>query len=152
MNNQRGLTLIEVLASITLLAVISLAVIYTLQQSTLFSKKNSDKENSVLIARTVMESIKSGLKSGSSVELYGNTVSLSPLRLTNQSALSALYLPDSIHPKMRIDIRTLPISNDTVSVQSKSYHIANYFRLVEVTATDITTNQAYSLKAYVEYQ
>jgi len=151
MNNQRGLTLIEILASITLLAFVIVTVVLVLQQSTIFSKSNSQKENNVLVARTVMESIKSGLKAGDTINLYGASVSLSNLKLAANATLPVIYVPDSAHPTTRVNVRTLPIRSDTVSVQAKDYHIGDYFRLVEVTTTEVATNRSYSLKAYVEY-
>jgi hypothetical protein len=134
-----------------MLAFVVITVAFVLQQSSLFSKSNSDKENNVLVARTVMENIKSGLKTGDTVTLYGSAVSLSGLKANSNAALPALLIPNSANPKVRVDIRTLPIPSDTVSIRTDAYHIGDYFRLVQVTATEMATNRSYSLKAYVEY-
>jgi prepilin-type N-terminal cleavage/methylation domain-containing protein len=149
--NQKGFTLIEILATVTMLSILTITVIYVLQQSTVFSKQTNDKENHVLVTRTVMEQIKANLKDGNAIELYGKSVSLAQLKQSQSVSLPSLLLPIDSQPKTRVDIHTLLIPNDAVSVKEHAYHVSDYFRLVEVTTTELSTNRSYSLQAYVEY-
>lgn len=105
----------------------------------------------MLVTRAVMEQIKANLKDGSSIELYGNSVSLVQLKQSPSASLPSLLLPSDGKPKTRVDIHTLSIPNDAVTVKEHAYHVSDYFRLVEVTTTELSTNRSYSLQAYVEY-
>lgn len=152
MKNQRGYTLIEILASITLLAVAILTITYALQQSSLSTKQNNDKDSNTLVARTVMEEIKTTMKNQSlqSATLYGQTINLNELR---QLSTTTIYSPSTADKKIQIDITStsIPSSASIVTIKGTNYDINNYFRLVQVTSTNVATNKTYTLQAYVEY-
>ncbi|WP_058301313.1 type II secretion system protein [Gorillibacterium timonense] len=152
MNNKRGITLIEVLVSIVILAVAVLAISYALQQTSLFSKQNNDKESNLSAARTVMEELKEALKSDSSITLYGQSVDLISLKAATPSPVQTLYLPTSAAPKVKIEIATLPLPEQAtnVAIQGTTYNLNEDFRLVQVTATDVQTGQPYVLQAYLD--
>ncbi|MEO3945478.1 type II secretion system protein [Gorillibacterium sp. CAU 1737] len=146
--NQKGITLIEVLVSITILAIAVLAAVYALQQSTAFSKSNEARETNVQVARTVMEEIKAKLKQADpvTVELYDQTIDLTPLKGLESAQLSSITTPRS---SIRIDIESHR-PEQSLSVKGIAYPVGDYFRLIQVTCTKTATGETYSLKAYVE--
>lgn len=152
MRNRKGITLIEVLASVTILAIALLAIVYMLQQTTLFSKKNIDKENNVQVARTVMEEIKVNLKEATPrIAPFGSTIDLAGLKGNPVVSLASFYSSSS--QAVRIDVKSLtPPASATgnITIKGTAYQISNYFRLIEVTSTNVNSKDSYRLQAYVE--
>ena len=149
MRNRKGITLIEVLASVTILAIALLAIVYMLQQTTLFSKKNIDKENNVQVARTVMEEIKVNLKEATPrIAPFGSTIDLAGLKGSAEVSLTPFYSSSS--QAVKIDVKS-KVPTTSVSIKGTSYPIRDYFRLIQVTCTNVNSNdKPYSLEAYVE--
>lgn len=151
MRNHRGITLIEVLASVTILAIAVLAMVYILQQSTLFSKQNNDKENNVQVARSVMEEIKINLKPGTPINPFGSSIQISALKGVPVVALPLFY--SSAAQTVRIEVKSLTLpatASNNLNIKGTNYNINTYFRLVQVTCTNVQTSKSYSLQAYVE--
>lgn len=153
MTNKRGITLIEVLVSIVILSIAVLSVSYLLQQSSLFSKHNSDRENNVSIVRTVLEEIKASFNK-ETVSVYGQQIQISLLKNSDQSPEQIIYAPNSTSPKVKLVIKTIPLPSQAthISIEGKSYNLNENFRLVQVTGTDIQTSQPYVLQSYLESQ
>lgn len=161
MRNQKGLTLIEVLGAITLLAVAIMGLIYLLQQTTLFSKQNEKLDRDVIVARAVMEEIKNHLSgSASTLTLYEQSVDLAALRavpLVPPTLPITIYYPNANTQQIKIEIRSIPFpyTSDTITIKGKSYKISDYFRLIQVTSTDQSgraTAQPYTLEGYAQYK
>jgi prepilin-type N-terminal cleavage/methylation domain-containing protein len=148
MNNRKGMTLIEVLASITILALAVIAAVYALQQTSAFSRGNQIKEVNVQVARTVMEEIKANLKKSAPVTvlLYGQTVDISGLKAATPAALPEFYSADQA---VKIAVSGQKPAQ-SVAVKGASYAVGDYFRLITVICTDVSTGKAYTLQAYVE--
>lgn len=154
MRNQKGLTLIEVLGSITLLAVAVLGLIYLLQQTTLFSKHNEKLDRNVIVARTVMEEIKANLSgTAPSMTIYGQSVDLTALRSSPAGQAITIYYPDPAARQLKIEIQSLPFQLNPVTIKSASYQISDYFRLIHVTSTDPSgKDHPYTLEGYAQYR
>jgi type II secretory pathway pseudopilin PulG len=151
MRNQKGLTLIEVIGSITLLSIAVLGIIYILQQTTLDSKSNEKTDDAVIAARNVMEEIKSKLKSNLlETSIYGQTISLTQLR--NRSSVT-LYYPSLNDRRYEIELHSYATSLGTVPLADNlSSNLDNIFRRVTVTCMDLTSLKKFELEAFVEYQ
>ncbi|WP_438434482.1 type II secretion system protein [Gorillibacterium sp. sgz500922] len=148
MTNRKGFTLIEVLASVTILAIVVLAAVFALQQTSVFSKVNHAKETNIQVARTVMEEIKANLKKTDpvQVQLFGQTIALTSLKGTSAVSLPVFYTTDQT---VKIEVNgTKPAQS--VTVKGTEYPIGDYFRLIQVTCTQVQTGKIYTLKAYVE--
>lgn len=150
MRNQKGLTLIEVIGSITLLSIAVLSIIYILQQSNLDSKSNEKTDDAVIAARNVMEEIKSKLKSNVlETSIYGQTISLTQLR--NRSSVT-LYYPSLNDRRYEIQLQSYATSLGTVALTDNiNSNLDNIFRRVTVTCMDLTSLKKFELEAYVEY-
>lgn len=147
MRNRKGITLVEVLASVTILAIALLAIVYMLQQTTLFSKKNNDRENNVQVARTVMEEIKVKLKENTNIAPFGETIPITDLIAANSVTLPSTF--SSANKTVRIDVNST-VPTTSIPIKGTSYSIGQFFRLIEVTCTNVNSKDTYSLQAYVE--
>jgi type II secretory pathway pseudopilin PulG len=115
-NNQKGITLIEVLAAITILMMVILSVSYLFTKSYEHSYKEEKLDVSVNIARTVIEELKKHLKDtqtttiqiSTSNENQPLTLDISALRnaVTQTTDAANLFYPSS--RTKRYKFRTLP--------------------------------------------
>ncbi|GGG23489.1 type IV pilus modification PilV family protein [Paenibacillus abyssi] len=156
MNNQKGLTLIEILGSVTLLAVAVLAITALLQQTSLFAKDNEAIDQSVSISRTVMEEIKRNLASRDSISLFedGQTLALTELR-DNAPAYKlpySIYYPNAADPQFEVKVESDVYNLSDIHFKDQTYQITDYFRLIRVTSINLTTNKSYILEGYAEYK
>jgi prepilin-type N-terminal cleavage/methylation domain-containing protein len=151
MRNRKGFTLVEILAGITILAIAVLAFAYLMQQTTWFSKQNDTQETNIQTARTVMEEIKTNLKTGKDVTSLKTPIAIASIK--DQSPPVTLK---SEQQSIKIDIQSLPISDnllrDPPKIKGFSIKVEDYFRNVKVTCTNIQTGKSYTLQAYVEYK
>jgi prepilin-type N-terminal cleavage/methylation domain-containing protein len=150
MRNQKGLTLIEVMGSITILGIAVLAITFILQQSTIHTKSNEKSDEAVVAARNVMEEIKSNLRSSTAqISLYGQAISLYNLR--NLSS-ATIYYPDDSNRQYEVQIHSYATSLGTVSLTvSNSKDLDTIFRRITVTSTELSTSREFELEAIVEY-
>ncbi|GKU79899.1 prepilin-type N-terminal cleavage/methylation domain-containing protein [Paenibacillus sp. L3-i20] len=149
MNNQKGLTLVEVLGTVVLLGIAILAITFVLQQSTIHSKDNEQQDRSVQITRSVLEEIKNNSRLGTAT-IFDQNVNLSP----SSSTVQSIQYP-KVNPKYTISIS---ISNSTFNDLTIAktggdliIPLKNIFKLVNVTSANKETGKQFTLKAYVEF-
>lgn len=161
MNNEKGISLVEVLGAIAILSIAILGISFVLQQGALHTKDNEKQGDSVQITRSVMETIKNNLPAGSNATVFGQAVNLAALRGSANQSLPTLYYPDSENPQYELHIQTvnhslgsidLPVGVDTEGNQINQIHqLADLFRLVRITSTEVVSQKTYTLEAYIEY-
>ncbi|MBH5318228.1 prepilin-type N-terminal cleavage/methylation domain-containing protein [Paenibacillus sp. GSMTC-2017] len=148
MNNQKGLSLIEVLGSIVLLGVAILSITFVLQQSTVHTKDNQKQDQSVQITRTVMEEIKHNLRTSYTASIYEQVVNF-------KLATNKIQYP-KVNPEYNITIDLSVPTLNTVTIPKKSgdlkYDLKNIFKHVKVTCTNSITGKQFVLEAFVEYK
>ena len=152
MNNQRGVTLIEVLGSVALLAVAILTITYALQQSTVFSKDNEQIDQSVQITRTVMEELRGHLSDQSrrTVAIYGQDVDLDQLRAGTNSPIM-LYYPDRTHVQYTLSISAATGGLPPVGMGNDALELDSRFKQITIYCEPPGKNKPYELQAYLEF-
>ncbi|QAY66429.1 type IV pilus modification PilV family protein [Paenibacillus protaetiae] len=153
--NEKGLTLVEVLGSVVLLGIAVLGITLLLQQGVSSSQSNVQSEQSVQMARTVMENVRSKLASPDrEIELYGQSLSLDSLRKPSSTA-QTLYYPDADDQQYEISIRSLASSelqHENIVVGDRIYPLQSHFRFIQVSAARLTgTNPPFTLEASIPY-
>ncbi|OBZ12970.1 prepilin-type N-terminal cleavage/methylation domain-containing protein [Bacillus sp. FJAT-26390] len=150
MRNQKGLTLVEVLGSLVLLAIAVLGITYILQQSTINTKMNEKIDQSVVISRNVMEEIKGNLKSTTpTISIYEQNLSLANIR--NLSS-ATIYYPNAADKQYSLRIQSYPGSLETVQLDSVILNPNDYFRRVTIVCEELASAKKYNLEAYIEYK
>lgn len=152
MRDQKGISLIEVMATITVLAVAILAITFVLQQGTSASKEHENLDRAVMITRTVMEEIKHNLKHKNDVTVFGQTIPLQVIRAESQTFQAPdLYYPNASNQQYRIEIRSESFQQ-SFEIKSAERKVEDFFRKIKVTTINLQSNRSYELEAYVEYQ
>lgn len=153
--NSRGLTLIEVLASAAILAFVVLLFSLLFTQGYRNSKTEENRDQSVTIARSVMEIIKTNLPSPTaSVSFNGTDINLTAIRNANAATATAASFstqyPSSTDGTYTIVVTADPVA-ESVTVDSKVFPLNQYFRKVKVHVTEATFQSEYTLESYLEY-
>lgn len=153
--NSRGLTLIEVLASAAILAFVVLLFSLLFTQGYRNSKTEENRDQSVTIARSVMEMIKTNLPSPTaSVSFNGTPINLTAIRNANAATATAASFntqyPSSTDGTYTIVVTADPVA-ESVTVESKVFPLNQYFRKVKVHVTETTFQSQYTLESYLEY-
>jgi Tfp pilus assembly protein PilV len=153
--NSRGLTLIEVLASAAILAFVVLLFSLLFTQGYRNSKTEENRDQSVTIARSVMEMIKTNLPSPTaSVSFNGTPINLTAIRNANAATATAASFntqyPSSTDGTYNIVVTADPVA-ESVTVDSKVFPLNQYFRKVKVHVTETTFQSQYTLESYLEY-
>ena len=153
--NSRGLTLIEVLASAAILAFVVLLFSLLFTQGYRNSKTEENRDQSVTIARSVMEMIKTNLPSPTaSVSFNGTPINLTAIRNANAATATAASFntqyPSSTDGTYTIVVTADPVA-ESVTVESKAFPLNQYFRKVKVHVTETTFQSEYTLESYLEY-
>jgi prepilin-type N-terminal cleavage/methylation domain-containing protein len=154
MRREQGLTLIEVLAAVVILAVAILVVSMFIQNSSLTSKSTADRDQLLSVTRDVMEEIKYRLSDTSRSEtfVYGQRIDLAALRAAagEMTLPDSIYYPDVANQRIRIEIRTIAIPDDAVPIGEGTFKVRDYFQHVQVTAMHIQSGKSIELDAYIE--
>ncbi|MBD2848217.1 prepilin-type N-terminal cleavage/methylation domain-containing protein [Paenibacillus sp. IB182496] len=153
-HKQAGFTLIEVLGAVVLLAIAVTAAVYLLGQTALFSGANARAGESVTIARTVMEELKHHLRSGGTIDLYGQQVDLAALQSTAPPYTlgAALHAPDAEAPQFDITVQSLAPAHAELTLDGETYEIDHYFRYIRITVASRSQDSRYTLEGYAAYQ
>ncbi|WP_020619748.1 type IV pilus modification PilV family protein [Paenibacillus daejeonensis] len=151
MNNQRGVTLIEVLGSVALLAVAILTITYALQQSTVFSKDNEQIDQSVQITRTVMEELRGHLSDPAlrTIAIYDQVVDLDQLREGTSSPIK-LYYPDTTQVQYTLSISSASGGLPAVGTGDDTMELDSSFKQITIYCESPGKNKPYELQAYLE--
>ncbi|NHN30731.1 type IV pilus modification PilV family protein [Paenibacillus agricola] len=166
MNNQKGLSLLEVLAAVTILAMVILSISYFFTKNYEYSNREESKDISVNVARNVIEDLKPGLMNGTAVTLFSNSEAAHALALNeiellrdNQdNTFTFDYITDPIS-HLKVAIREINIPNnrtytitDELNTEIRFPFVMNhYFSHIEVTVTDtLLNNTTYTLQSYLE--
>lgn len=149
MKKDDGLTLIEVLASVVVLAVAVLIITMVLQQTSSSSRANAVTDRSVQLTRTVLEEIKNNMQTNS-INVLGHNLNLIPLHDNPPQTLS-FYYPQTGEQQYRLDVQSMYLETPKVTLQGKEHDLTKSFRRIHVTCTNLVTNRSYELEALVEY-
>lgn len=152
MNNQRGVTLIEVLGSVTLLAVAILTITYALQQSTVFSKDNEVIDQSVQVTRTVMEELRGQLSDPAkrTISIFDQDVDLDQLREGTVSPI-ILHYPDRANVQYTLSITSAAGGLPAIGSGDDILDLDSRFKQVTIQCDPPGKNKPYELVAYLEY-
>jgi|GEM_PF-1367616 len=152
MTNQRGITLIEVLGSVALLAVAVLTITYALQQTSVFSRDNDGIDRSVQVTRTVMEELRGHLSdpTASTVDLYGQCLDLELLR-TNSTTSLRLDYPGTAEPELTLSIVSTDGDLPIISAGSDTHDLDSSFKRITITSEPRDKGRPYTLVAYLAY-
>ncbi len=153
--NSRGLTLIEVLASAAILAFVVLLFSLLFTQGYRNSKTEENRDQSVTIARSVMEIIKTNLPSPTaSASFNGTPINLTAIRNANAATATVASFntqyPGSTDGTYTIVVTADPVA-ESVTVESNVFPLNQYFRKVKVHVTETTFQSQYTLESYLEY-
>jgi prepilin-type N-terminal cleavage/methylation domain-containing protein len=154
--NSRGLTLIEVLASAAILAFVVLVSSFLFTQGYRNSKTEENRDQSVTIARSIMEMIKTNLPSASpSVQFNGTqTINLAAIRNANTATATAASFstqyPSNSDGTYTVVVTADPVT-ENVTVDSKVFPLNSYFRKVKIRVTETLFQSEYTLESYLEY-
>lgn len=154
--NSRGLTLIEVLASATILAFVVLLSSFLFTQGYRNSKTEENRDQSVTIARSIMEEIKIKLPTATAAAIFDNTQTINLNAIRNASTATATAASFSTNYPTPADgsysvVVTADPVTDTVNVEGKSFPLNSYFRKVKVSVTEASFLSKYILESYLEY-
>ncbi|KIL36150.1 hypothetical protein SD71_09325 [Cohnella kolymensis] len=149
MKKDDGLTLIEVLASVVVLAVAVLIITMVLQQTSSSSRANAVTDKSVQLTRAVLEEIKNNMQTNT-INVLGQNLSIIPLHDHPPQTLSFFY-PQTSDPQYRLDVQSLDLETPTVTLQGEVHDLTKSFRRIHVTCTNLVTNRSYELEALVDY-
>ena len=156
-NNEKGLTLIEVLATVTILAVAILSVTLLLQQSDLISNSNERMDRAVQITRSTMEDITYNLADEDEILIYGQPLDLSSIR-NDASELSetpygTAFFPSVNDRQFQLNIYAMQVMEDQNEyvVKEETYHLSDYFVIIRVECINLLNNKIFELESLVEY-
>jgi prepilin-type N-terminal cleavage/methylation domain-containing protein len=150
MKKDDGLTLIEVLASVVVLAVAIVIITMVLQQTSSSSRSNAVTDRSVQLTRTVLEEMKNNTQTNT-INVLGQDLSIIPLRDNPPQALSFFY-PNAGEQQYRLYVQSLDLQTPKVTLRGKEHDLTKSFRRIRVTCTNLVTNRSYELEALVEYK
>lgn len=155
--NEKGLTLVELLATITIISVIVISIIYVFSNFQNTARQQKVHSDAVNVARAVLEEIKWALpRDGlATTTLFddGQILELTPFRdvSTQPYEYNQLFYPSDNNRKFQIAIKTINFSKK-IQHKDVSLQIENYFRNIQIEITDLVTNKLiYTLQSYVEY-
>ncbi|WP_158560477.1 type IV pilus modification PilV family protein [Paenibacillus contaminans] len=160
--SEKGVTLIELLVSIVLVAMIVLSVSYLFTKLYENSYREEKKDVSVNIARTIMEELKQKLRTTEgSIVVYGQQVSIASLRTNPAPGTAALPSPPVIaYPsasdkQYEIAISAMPFDEQTYPItdaKNKSYtfKLGEFFSLIQVEVKQLSMNTSYKVQSYIE--
>lgn len=158
LNQDKGLTLIEVIASVAVLAIIVLVVIAVLQNSAATSASTNVTDRALENARTILEEIKYKLDSEEPSYHYDEEQVVDLVALRNP-ALSVyeqtVYYPSNSDRQYSLTIRSERPSQsiDPIVGTSASYELSDIFRNISVTVTELrTSREPVTLRALVAYK
>jgi len=152
---EKGLTLIEMLVSVVLLAIGVLVITALLSNSTKSSGNNMMNDQALQSARTVLEEIKGALDGNeAALTLFGQSLNLAQLRnhtLTN--ATQTIYFPDAGNRQYQIVVESKNPNKEVDPVGSGNpKQLNSIFREIVVTSTKITDlKTTVTLQALVAY-
>jgi prepilin-type N-terminal cleavage/methylation domain-containing protein len=159
LKNNRGMTLLEVLASVLIIGLIIVAVSYLFTTGYANSIKEQDKDVSVQIARAVLEEIKHNLKTTrESASYQSQIIDLNPLRVsinTGETVLPALYYPSQADKQYTILVKNMGYEDRTYQFKGSndknySFSVKPFFSLIEVEVKREATSTMYKLQSYME--
>lgn len=155
--NEKGLSLVELLATITIVSIIVVSIIYVFTQFQHSARQQKTLTDAVNMSRTVLEELKWGLPKHeiAAVTLFedNQTLDLAPFRdpAMQPYEYSELYYPSSSKRHYQIHIKTINFSK-TMQHNHITLHIENYFRNIEISVIDMLNGSVvYTLQSYVEY-
>ncbi|SDC47061.1 prepilin-type N-terminal cleavage/methylation domain-containing protein [Paenibacillus sp. UNCCL117] len=175
--NQKGLTLVEILASIVILAMVILAFTYMYNNLFAASTKEQRRDVSVDIARSVMEQLKTSFSTGAatmniwfppagaSAAPPGSgagsqqSVDLTALRqvVTAPYTADAIYYPSAADRQYKVQISNVPIPEAgtqkyTLNDGTTSYtlNVVDHFSLIQVEVIAMGTGVSYSIQSYLD--
>lgn len=152
--NEKGLTLLEILAAVVLLSIAIMLFTNLFANAFERSAKEQKQDEFVVIARTVMEEMKVHLpqSTSTSITLFGQTVGIGNFRTTAPPVPAiTLSYPDASTPTYTVTIRTEPVTDYNVAVSGHNFDIRNYFRRVIVEVRHPGLDKSYTLESLIEY-
>lgn len=153
--DSKGFTLIEALASAAILAFVVILASMLFTQGFRNSKTEENRDQSVTIARSIMEEIKTNLPTAAEAIVFGSqTISLKSIR--NAAAGPVAVASFNIrYPKETDGIYSIIVtaapSTDVVQVEGHAFPLNGYFRKVKVSVTESSIQSEYALESYIEY-
>lgn len=158
-HNEKGLSLVELLATITILSIVVISVIYVYSNFHNVARQQKVSSDAVNIARTVLEELKATMPgTDPTLKLFGQQeISLTALRSLDASSLpQTIHYPNSHNSKFKIVIDASPFNkqidftND--ALQDTTLQLGNYFRIIQITIRNSASDsEVYNLQSYVEY-
>ncbi|WP_407946098.1 prepilin-type N-terminal cleavage/methylation domain-containing protein [Paenibacillus athensensis] len=170
LRNQKGLTLLEVLAAVAILSGVVITVAALINSSVTSATREQRKDISVDLAKTVLEEIKRTLKNTALNSTTITTLNARPanavINLANlRQAVSAktdiatFAFTDSGNHTYQIIVSNMPftgtnntlaITDPTDSSKSLNFNIQDYFSIVQVQVTQPQLRVNYVLQSYIE--
>jgi prepilin-type N-terminal cleavage/methylation domain-containing protein len=163
LSNEKGLSLLEVLAAVTILAVVIISFSMLITKNYEFSSKEEKRDISVNLARTVIEEIKDPLKSSgatmiNSILLYENqAIDIAALRntVTADTLVSRIFYPSDIDRQFEVRINNKHYDNNILTLTGTNnvnynFTVNDFFSLVEVEVVNLNLDTNYSLQSYLE--
>lgn len=149
MNNEKGLTLIEILGSIIIIGIIVTTVSFILQQGTMSSHQNKKKFTAVQITQNAIEELISISKDEDitdkdiNVPIFEQSVSLSQGEAT-------IYYPNAQEQQYKLDIKEIPSAlPPSTTINTKPIEIKQRYPKFLITCTDLSNQRTYSLEFYL---
>lgn len=153
-HNEKGMTLIEVLAAAVILTFIVITFSYLFTQGAKNSKAEEKRDQSVAIARSLMEEIKTHLIYEDTIQFRSQPINLKAIREAAApikiSSLSIQY-PQDTDETYTVEITADPVSDKTITIEEKIFQLTQYFRLVKIQVTEMQFQTSYTLESYLEY-
>lgn len=160
LRSQKGVTLLEVLASVVILSFVVFSVSYLFSKSYENSYKEESKDMSVNLARTVLEELKQKLKTtDTSLPLpspfEGQTIDLNGLRGTPPYTHASIYYPSVNDKQYEIKISSLPFEDKTYQLadangKSFDFRLNRYFALIQVEVVHANPDNSHIIQSYME--
>lgn len=157
-HNEKGLTLIELLATMTILSIVVVSVIYVYSNFHHTARQQKQSADAVNVARTVLEELKANLPGNDpTLQLFDQSIDLTALRNLNDSALpQTVQYPDVHSNKYTITIDAFPFSKQIAftneALQDTTLQLGDYFHIIHIQIIDATSHsEIYHLQSYVEY-
>ena len=145
MNQDKGLTILEAIASVAVLSILILVIVAVLQNSSATSSSTNVTDRALQNARTVMEEIKNRLDTSESAFTYLNqTINLASLRdRTVASTQQTVYFPNVSNKQYSIAIQSMTpnLLVDPIAGQSNKYNLNDVFRKITVTVTELKSSR-----------
>lgn|GEM_PF-3267465 len=170
MRNQKGLTLLEVLAAIAILSGVVITVAALINSSVTSATREQRKDISVDLAKTVLEEIKHNLKNTSLASTTLTTLNAKPVNIVinlanlrqpvaEKTDVATFPFTDSGNHIYQIVVSNMPYANTdnmltitdpTDSEKTLNFDITQYFSIVQVQVTQPQLNVNYVLQSYIE--